>query len=98
MSNLASQSNTVCPDPVTLAPISHEPGPCQVVIERRVSQRLAKAPAVGQAARLETVASAKQLVPPTKRIQPSQKGQNPWQLAIEEAERYEGAVGKRRCQ
>ena len=94
MSNSASQSKTVCPHPLTPAPISDGPGPCQVVIERRISQRLAKALAVGRAARPETVATAKQLVPPPKPIEPCQKGQNAQQLAIEEAERYGGAVGK----
>ena len=55
---------------------------------------LVKAPAVGQAARPETMTTAKQLVPSIKLIEPHQKGQNTWQLAIEEAERYGGAVGK----
>ena len=82
------------PHPLTPAPISDGPGPCQVVIERRISQRLVKALAVGRAARPETVATAKQLVPPPKLIKPHQKGQNAWQLAIEEAKRYGGVVGK----
>ena len=70
MSNSASQSKTVCPHPLTLAQISDGPGPCQVVIERRISQRLVKALAAGQVARPKTVATSKQLVPPPKPIKP----------------------------
>lgn len=78
----------------TPAPALDQPG---LHRERRVSQRLRKAPAVATAQRPAEGATGNQLAPPTNQMEPRRKSQNSQRLAIEEAKKY-GAVGKRRRQ
>lgn len=55
---------------MTLVPVPDTPGRSPEVRERKVSQRLMKALAVGRVARLAELANARQLAPPTTPLKP----------------------------